>query len=115
MRHMSEAVVLRIFVGNDDTYEDRPLYEVIIEAARDARLAGATVSRAIAGCGKSARVHEILRGFSRDVPVVVEIVDYADKVETWLQGAAPLLGNALVTVQDIRVIEFPSTRPVAPV
>jgi uncharacterized protein len=114
MRHMTEAVLLRIFVGNDDTYEDRPLYEAIIEAARDAQLAGATVSRAIAGYGKSALVHEILRGFSRDVPVVVEIVDHSGKVETWLEGAAALLGNALVTVQDIRVLEFPSTRPGAP-
>ena len=71
-----EAVLLRIFIGESDHWEHKPLYEAIVLKARELHLAGATVLRGPMGFGKSSRLHtaKILR-LSMDLPLVIEIVD----------------------------------------
>ena len=76
-----DALLLRIFIGEDDKYENRPLYEAIVLKAREMHLAGATVLRGPIGYGRSSRLHtaKILR-LSEDLPMVIEIVDAEDKI-----------------------------------
>ncbi|HSG05761.1 MAG TPA: DUF190 domain-containing protein, partial [Nitrospiria bacterium] len=85
MKLPSESELLRIFIGESDRHGSRPLHEAIVEAARKRGLAGATVLRGILGYGANSRIHtsKILR-LSEDLPVVIEIVDQADKIEAFL-------------------------------
>ena len=79
------AVLLRIFIGEDDRYEHKPLYEAIVMKARQEHLAGATVLRGPMGFGHSSRLHtaKILR-LSEDLPLVIEIVDSEEHIEAFL-------------------------------
>jgi len=106
-----DATLLRIFIGDDDTYDDRPLSEAILEAARAAQLSGATVLRGIAGYGRSARRHEIFRGFSNDLPIVLEIIDSEANIIAWLPILRSMLRGGLVTVENIRVLQGGSVSP----
>ena len=78
----SEAVLLRVFIGESDKADGRPLYEVIVETARKRGIAGATVLRGFLGFGANSRIHtsKVLR-LSEDLPIVVEIVDSEEKIE----------------------------------
>ena len=100
MTQYSEAVLLRLFIGENDEHDGRPLHEAIVLKARERGLAGATVLRGSMGYGRSSRLHtsKILR-LSEDLPLVIEIVDAADKVEAYLAEAAPMLGSCLVTLE----------------
>jgi PII-like signaling protein len=107
MTQYSEAVLLRLFIGESDEHDGRPLHEAIVLAARERGLAGATVLRGSMGYGRSSRLHtsKILR-LSEDLPLVIEIVDAADKVEAYLAEAAPMLGSCLVTLEKVRVVRY---------
>src|SRR3546814_18711186 len=82
----NEALLLRIFVGEDDRDDDRPLYEAIVLRARELHLAGATVLRGAMGFGNSSRLHttKILR-LSEDLPMVLQIVDSETKINAFIQ------------------------------
>lgn len=107
-----EAVLLRIFIGESDRWEHRPLYEAIVLAAREAHLAGATVLRGPMGFGKSSRLHtsKILR-LSLDLPIVIEIVDEEAKVQAFLPRLNSMLRGGLVTCEAVRVIEYRGPAP----
>lgn len=98
------AALLRVFVGDDDACGDRPLYEAIVDDCRGAGLAGVTVLRGIAGAGVSARLHQVYRGFSQDLPIVIEIVDIEERIEAWLPRLASLPPVGLVTMENIRML-----------
>lgn len=101
-----DARLLRIFIGESDTHEGRPVYQAIVETLRKEGLAGATVLRGIEGFGKSSRLHtaHILR-LSEDLPIVIECVDTADKIEAILPTLDAMIGDGLVTLErvDVRV------------
>lgn len=99
--------LLRIYLGESDTWEGRPLFEVIVEKARDMRLAGATVLRGPLGYGRSSRLHtsKILR-LSGDLPLVVEIVESEEMIAAFLKEGASMLDDVLVTLEKIRIVEF---------
>ena len=99
-----QGKLLRIFVGEGDRSDGRPLYEAIVRLARSEGLAGATVLRGIEGFGRSSRLHtaRILR-LSEDLPVVIEIVDASDKIEAFLPRLDPMIGKGLVTVERVEV------------
>ena len=80
-----DAMLLRIFIGEDDRHQGRPLYEAIVLKAREMHLAGATILRGPMGYGHSSRLHtaKILR-LSEDLPIVVEIVDGPEKIDGFL-------------------------------
>lgn len=105
-----EAVRLRIFIGESDRWEHRPLYEAIVLMAREAHLAGATVLRGPMGFGKSSRLHtaKILR-LSMDLPVVVEMVDSTEKITAFLPTLDKMISGGLVTLEDVTVIEYRGT------
>lgn len=100
-----EAVLLRIFIGEDDRYKRLPLYEAIVLKAREMHLAGATVLRGILGFGKSSHMHtaKVLR-ISMDLPIVIEIVDAREKIDTFLPHLELMMGGGLVTLERARVI-----------
>jgi hypothetical protein len=111
-----ESELLRVYIGEQDRLDGRPLYERIVEEARGRGLAGATVLRGIAGFGATHRLHtaKILR-LSEDLPLVVEIVDAPEKIADflpWLGGA--LHGGGLVTREKVQVQTFPAPAPVPP-
>jgi PII-like signaling protein len=102
-----EAVLLRIFIGESDRWEHKPLYEAIVLKAREAHLAGATVLRGPMGFGKSSRLHtaKILR-LSMDLPMVIEIVDSEEKIKAFLPTLDPMMGGGLLTMETVKVIEY---------
>ena len=106
--HLPEdAVLLRVFVGESDRYQHRPLYEAIVLKARQLNLAGATVLRGPMGFGKSSHLHtaKILR-LSMDLPIVIEIVDSEDKVNAFLPVLDEMMGGGLVTLERAKVIRY---------
>jgi PII-like signaling protein len=102
-----EAVLLRIFIGESDRWEHKPLYEAIVLKARESHLAGATVLRGPMGFGKSSRLHtaKILR-LSVDLPLVIEIVDSEEKINAFLPELDKMIGGGLVTLEKVKVIEY---------
>jgi PII-like signaling protein len=107
MQVPENAVLLRIYLGENDRFEHQPLYEAIVLKARAAGLAGATVLRGPMGFGHSSRLHtaKILR-LSEDLPIVVEIIDAKAKIEAFLDAIAPIMSSGLVTMEDVRVVRY---------
>ena len=102
--------LLRIFIGESDKVGHRPLYEAIVLKAREGGLAGATVLRGVMGYGKNSVLHtaKILR-LSEDLPMVIEIVDSLEKVEAFLPTLDGMITDGLVTLEQIRVIQYRSS------
>jgi PII-like signaling protein len=102
-----EAQLLRIFIGEDDRADGRPLHEAIVLLAREMHLAGATVLRGALGFGHSSRLHtaKILR-LSEDLPLVIEIVDAEQKVAGFLVALEGIMSSGLVTLEKVRVLQY---------
>ncbi len=100
-------MLLRIFVGERDRWHQQPLYEAIVLKARELHLAGATVLRGPMGFGKSSRLHtaKILR-LSFDLPLVIEIVDSEEKINSFLPVIDEMMKGGLVTLEKARVIDY---------
>ena len=106
------AVLLRIFLGEDDKLGRQPLYEAIVLKAREMHLGGATVLRGPMGFGHSSRLHtaKILR-LSEDLPVVVEIVDAEDKINGFLPVLDRMMASGLVTLEKVQVLQYGPNKP----
>lgn len=107
MQTPKQAQLLRIFIGEADKHDGKPLYEAIVLKAREMHLAGATVLRGGLGYGHSSRIHtsKILR-LSDDLPLVVEIVDGADKIEAFLPVLDAMMTGGMVTVENVQVLQY---------
>jgi len=107
-----DAVLLRIFTGEDDRHDHKPLYEAIVLKAREMHLAGATVLRGPLGYGHSSRLHtaKILR-LSEDLPVVVEIVDGREKIDAFLPVLDSMMQSGLVTLEGVQVLQYGPKEP----
>jgi hypothetical protein len=107
MRIPQEAVLARIFVGEDDRSDGKPLYEALVLKARELGLAGATVLRGPMGFGHASRLHtaKILR-LSGDLPLIIEIVDGEDKIARFLDAIEPMMGSGLVTLEKVKVLRY---------
>ncbi len=104
MQLNGEAMLVRIYIGESDHWRHKPLYQELVQAARRQELAGATVLRGIEGFGASSRIHTSrLLSLSEDLPLVIEIVDTADKVEAFLAAVDELLTEGLVTMERVEV------------
>lgn len=102
-----DAALLRIFVGENDHWHGRPLYEAIVLKARELHVAGATVLRGPMGYGKSSRMHtaKILE-LSEDLPFIIEIVDSREKIDSFLPAIEPMMGSGLVTIENVKVLRY---------
>jgi uncharacterized protein len=107
MKLPSDAELLRIFIGESDKYNGKPLYEVIVELARKKNLAGATVLRGQLGFGADSRMHtaKILR-LSEDLPIIIEIVDSPEKIADILPEIDAIIKEGLVTLEKVRVLAY---------
>ncbi len=96
--------LLRIFVSESDKHQGKPVYEWIVLKAREHGLAGATVLRGLAGFGRASRIHtaKVLR-LSEDLPLVIEIVDIEEKIETFIPEIESALHGGLMTVERVDV------------
>jgi uncharacterized protein len=112
MQMPRDAVLLRIFFGEDDKFQHQPLHEAIVLKARELHLGGATVLRGHMGFGHSSRIHtsKILR-LSQDLPVVVEIVDSKEKIDTFLPLLDEMMTSGLVTIEKVQVLQYGDTKP----
>ena len=108
MMHLPEdALQLRIYLGESDRWHHQPLYEAIVLKARELHLAGATVLRGPMGFGAASRIHtaKILR-LSMDLPIVIEIVDTEEKINSLLPHLDEMIGGGLVTLEKVKVIHY---------
>lgn len=107
-----DAVLLRIFFGEDDRYQNQTLHEAIVLKARELHLGGATVLRGHIGFGHSSRIHtsKILR-LSQDLPVVVEIVDSKEKIDSFLPVLDEMMTSGLVTIEKVQVLQYGTAKP----
>ena len=107
MKLEGEAKLLRIFIGESDKWGHRPLYEAIVLKARELHLAGATVLRGPMGFGKNSRLHtaKVLR-LSEDLPMVIEIVDSEEKINSLLPHIDAMVAEGLVTLETVHVIKY---------
>jgi uncharacterized protein len=102
-----DAMLLRIFFGEDDRFQHSPLYEAIVLKAREMHLAGATVLRGPMGFGHSSRLHtaKVLR-LSYDLPMVVEIVDTEAKISEFMPVLDGMMTSGLITLEKVQVLQY---------
>ncbi len=107
MQLPEDAILLRIFIGEDDRWEGQPLHQAIVLRARETHLAGATVLRGAVGFGRSSQLHttRILR-LSEDLPVVIEIVDAKEKIDAFLSELDPMMQGGMVTLEKATVVRY---------
>lgn len=106
--HLPEdGKLLRIFIGESDHWEHKPLYEAIVLKARELGLAGATVLRGPMGYGANSRLHtaKILR-LSEDLPLIIEIVDTGENIQRLLPHLDEMVTEGLVTLENVQIIKY---------
>ena len=107
MKLPEEGMLLRIFIGETDSYKGKPLYEQIVLKARELNLAGATVVRGIMGFGADSRMHtaKILR-LSEDLPITIEIVDTEENLQKLQPFLDETVEEGLITLEEVKVIKY---------
>jgi CBS domain-containing protein len=112
---------LRIYIGESDRWQGRPLYTALLEALKREGLAGATVMRGLAGFGAHSLIHQAsIERLSADLPLVVEVVDLPDRIEAAIRLVAPMVREGLITVDEVQILKYthrglqplPGDRPV---
>jgi PII-like signaling protein len=106
--------LLRIFIGESDHWQGKPLYEAIVLKARELHVAGATVIRGPMGYGANSRLHttKILR-LSEDLPMIVEIVDAKEKIDELMPHVDEMVQEGLVTLENVQVIKYRANEKVS--
>jgi len=107
VRIQGPAKKLRIYIGESDSWHGKALYTAIVERARKEGLAGVTVTRGIEGFGANSRIHtaSVLR-LSEDLPIVVEIIDAAERVDLFLPLLDEMVTEGLIVLQDCEVVKY---------
>ncbi len=107
MKKYEEGVLLRILIDESSRCQGRPLYEVIVYKARELHLAGATVLKGVLGYGSDSMIHstKVLR-LSEDLPMIIEIVDTREKINTILPFLDENVKEGLITMEKVSVIMY---------
>lgn len=107
MKLPEQGLLLRVFIGENDSHDGSPLYEAIVLKARSLNFAGATVLRGIMGFGAASRIHtaRILR-LSEDLPMVIELVDVKEKIDEILPFLDEVVKEGLITLEKVQVIKY---------
>lgn len=111
MENKDNSKLLRIFIGENDRFNQRPLYEAIVYAAKKKGLAGATVLKGMLSYGANSKIHTLkIFALSDDLPVIIEIVDTEDKIEDFIEIIDKLFKKSncggLVTIENIKVLKY---------
>jgi uncharacterized protein len=108
----SRARMLRIYIGQDDEWEDKPLYEAIVLKLRQMDVAGATVYKGVMGYGAQQRMHKSgFLGLSHDLPIMITVVDKEEKIRAVLPVLDEMVSEGLLTLSDVEVIKYAHTHP----
>lgn len=115
MQLEGDRLLLRIYIGESNRFAGVPLYEAIVQRARQRGLSGATVLRGVEGFGAKSRIHRasILR-LSEDLPIVVEIVDRRERIELFVEELEPMIEDGMVTLEEVRVLLYRAQREAEP-
>ena len=110
-RFEGERTLMRIHIGESDKWQGKPLYKAILEMLRKEKFFGATVLRGVGGYGSNSIYHteQILR-LSQDLPIVIEVVEYPDRIEQMLPRLDEMIGGGLITLEKVRVILYRSSK-----
>jgi PII-like signaling protein len=110
VRLEGEGKLLRLFIGESDTWHGKPLYQAIVERVRHEGLAGATVLRGIEGFGADSRLHtsRILR-LSEDLPIVIEIVDTPEQIDRVVPILDEMVGEGMLTLERVQIVSYRSS------
>jgi hypothetical protein len=104
-----EALLVRIYIGESDTFEGHPLYDAIVRRLRERGIRGVSVFRGIEGFGRSSRVHTTrILALSEDLPILIEAVDAEDRMRAVLPDLEPMIGGGLVTLEHVEVVVYRS-------
>lgn len=107
MQLQGPARRITVYVGESDRHHHRPLYAEIVHRAHEAGLAGASVYRGIEGFGTHRQVHTTrLLSLSEDLPILISIVDRADRIEAFLAELDELITEGLVVIEDVEVVRY---------
>jgi PII-like signaling protein len=108
-RFEGERTLMRIHIGESDRWHGKPLYDAIVELLRQEKFSGVTVLRGVGGFGSSSVYHtdKIMR-LSQDLPIVIEVVEFAERIEKMLPQLDDMIGGGLVTLEKVRVILYRS-------
>jgi len=107
MKIEGEGQLLRIYIGESDQWEGKPLYMAIVERVKKEGLAGCTVIRGIEGFGASSRIHtaRILR-LSEDLPILIEIADQSDRIQKIIPTLDQMVDEGLMTLEKVNIIKY---------
>jgi len=106
---IGEQVLMRIFIGEADRCEHKPLYEALVELLRKEGFAGATVLRGVCGFGANRVFHtQKLLDLSADLPLVVEVVDTQEKINAIMPRIDAMMGGGMITLEKMTVIRYSS-------
>jgi len=110
-RFEGERTLMRIHIGESDKWEGKPLYQALIEMFRREGFSGVTVLRGVGGYGSTSRYHtdKILR-LSQDLPIVIEVVEYSERIEQLLSRMDEMVDGGLITLEKVRVILYRSRK-----
>jgi len=105
LRRDSEAILLRIYIGESDTYKGKPLYRYIVEYLKKEGISGATVLRGVMGFGQTSRISSssILR-LSTDLPIVIEVADSEEKIDRVKTELAMIIKEGLITEERVGIV-----------
>jgi PII-like signaling protein len=104
---VGENTLMRIFIGESDRFQGRPLYEALVEMFRKEGFAGATVIRAISGFGAHSVYHtQKLLDLSSDLPLIVEVVDRQEKIDAIMPRIDAMMGGGMITLEKATVIRY---------
>ena len=107
MKLEGESILLRVFIGESDRYNGKPLFEQIVLKARELNMAGATVLRGTMGFGAKSRIHSAkILSLSEDLPVIIEIVDRKERVDMLIPFLDETVKEGLVTMEKVQVIQY---------
>jgi len=107
MKTPADGILMRILIGDSDRWEGKPLYEAIVERARQQGLAGATVFRGILGFGKHSRIHTAtILTLSTDLPIVIEMVDTEESIARFMPIVDEMVAEGMVTHEAVKVIKY---------
>jgi len=107
-----EQVLMRIFIGEADRHDGRPLYQALVEMFRHEKLAGVTVLRGVVGFGAKSHLHttHLLR-LSQDLPIVIEVVDGQENLDRVMPAIDRMVAEGLITMEKVRVLRYAPSKP----
>jgi PII-like signaling protein len=107
MKLEGKAKMLRIHFGEDDKWQDKPLYQAIVEKCREFDIAGATVYRGIEGYGASTRIHRShLLSLSHDLPIMVSVIDVEENIQKLIPVLDQMVDEGMIAISDVEVIRY---------